>query len=86
MMTLLKVMICLAAITVSFPIWFPLIMSLFGMAMGVFGAAIGVLSAFFALMIVAGVLIFAFATPALVLLGAIAFVVYSKTKRAQPSA
>lgn len=85
MLTMLKIFICIAAVAVGFPLWFPVLMSLFGITLGLFwglvGTTIGLMSAFFALAIVGGVMTFIFALPALMLLAVLAFFIAFKPKR-----
>lgn len=86
MMTVLKIFICLVAVAVGFPLWFPVLMSLFGITMGLLGMAIGLFSALFALAFVGGVLTMVFALPVLVLLAAIALVFLGRSRRLPGSA
>ena len=85
---MLTVFLCMLAVAVTFPFWFPalmwlfgLAMGLFGMMMGVFGAAIGLLSALFALAIVGGVLATVFVLPALLLLALVVWLLFPRQKR-----
>ncbi|SIQ16471.1 hypothetical protein SAMN05880590_102361 [Rhizobium sp. RU35A] len=78
---MLTVFLCMLAVAVTCPFWFPALMWLFGMMMGVFGAAIGLLSALFALAIVGGVLATAFVLPALLLLALVVWLLFPRQKR-----
>jgi hypothetical protein len=86
MATALKIFLCLMAVALGFPLWFPVLMSLFGITMGILGTAIGLFSALFALAIVGGVLTLVFALPALALLSALACLVFMRAKRPPASA